>query len=183
MRSSRRDWPRLWSFVRPYRLKAAATFLLALAAAPLALLAPLPLKIAVDSVIGNQPMPWGGRFSLAANLAFVAALLIAITLLMYVQGLLAWLAQTWLGEKLSLDLRAALFRHAQRLSLAYHDRAGATDSVYRIQYDAQSLQFVLVNGLIPLGVSAVTLCGMVIVTARIDRQLAILATAVCPLLY
>jgi ATP-binding cassette subfamily B protein len=183
MRSSRTDWPRLWSFVRPYRLKAAATFLLALTATPLALLAPLPLKIAVDSIVGNHPMPWGGRFSLAANLAFVAALLIAITLLMYVQGLLAWLAQTWLGEKLSLDLRAALFRHAQRLSLAYHDRTGATDSVYRIQYDAQSLQFVLVNGLIPLGVSAVTLCGMVIVTAKIDRQLAIVATAVCPLLY
>jgi len=159
------------------------TFVLALTATPLALLAPLPLKIAVDSVIGNHPMPWVGRLSLTASLAFVAALLIAITLLMYVQGLLAWLAQTWLGEKLSLDLRAALFRHAQRLSLAYHDRAGATDSVYRIQYDAQSLQWVLVNGLIPLGVSALTLGGMVVVTARMDRQLAIVAMAVCPVLY
>jgi ATP-binding cassette subfamily B protein len=159
------------------------TFLLALTATPLALLAPLPLKIAVDSVIGNHPTPWVGRFSLTASLALVAALLIAITLLMYVQGLLAWLAQTWLGEKLSLDLRAALFRHAQRLSIAYHDRAGATDSVYRIQYDAQSLQWVLVNGLIPLGVSTLTLCGMVIVTAKMDRQLAVVAMAVCPVLY
>jgi len=183
MKSVQHAWPRLWTFVRPYRLKAAMTFLLALTAIPLALLAPLPLKIAVDSVIGNHPMPWAGRFSLPVSLAFVAALLIAITLLMYVQGLLAWLAQTWLGEKLSLDLRAALFQHAQRLSLAYHDRAGATDSVYRIQYDAQSLQFVLINGLIPLGVSALTLVGMVIVTARIDRQLAAVAMSVCPVLY
>ena len=116
MKSVQHAWPRLWTFVRPYRLKAAMTFLLALTAIPLALLAPLPLKIAVDSVIGNHPMPWAGRFSLPVSLAFVAALLIAITLLMYVQGLLAWLAQTWLGEKLSLDLRAALFQHAQRLS-------------------------------------------------------------------
>jgi len=168
--------------VRPYRVKLALTFLLALAATPLSLLAPFPVRIAVDSVIGDRPVGWLGVSSLSARLAFVAVLLIGITLLMYLQGLAAWLAQTWLGEKLSLDLRAALFRHAQRLSLAYHDRTGTTDSVYRIQYDAQSLQYV-VNALIPVGTSALTLCGMVVVTSLIDTQLAALALCVCPALY
>jgi ATP-binding cassette subfamily B protein len=120
---------------------------------------------------------------LTARLVFVAVLLVGITLLMYIQGLLAWLGLTWLGEKLSLDLRAALFRHAQRLSLAYHDRTGPTDSVYRIQNDAQSLQFLLTNGLVPLGTSALTLCGMVVVTAMIDLQLAMVGAGVCPILY
>lgn len=175
-------WLRLWGFVRPYRNKALLTFLLGLLATPLSLLAPLPLKIAVDSVIGRNPIPWFPFSSLSARLVFVATLLIAITLLVYLQGLVAWITQTWLGEKLSLDMRAALFRHAQRVSLAYHDRAGTTDSVYRIQYDAQSLQFV-VSGMIPLANAALTLSGMVIVTALIDRPLAIVAVSVCPVLY
>jgi ATP-binding cassette subfamily B protein len=167
------------------------TFLLALLATPLSLLAPWPLRIAVDSIIGSRPMPhflvvpmqWIGVTSLTAQIVSVAAVLVLITLMMYVQGLLSWIAQTWLGEKMALDMRMALFRHAQRLSLAYHDRTGTTDSVYRIQYDAQSLTFVVINGLIPLGTSAVTLCGMVIVTAAIDWQLAIVALLVCPVLY
>jgi len=187
MRSSQSVWPRLWVSVRPYRLQLALTFLLALLATPLSLVAPLPLKIAVDSIIGSRPMPAFiqalGSSSMAGRLTVVGVLLVAITLLIYLQALLSWLAQTWLGEKLVLDLRAALFRHAQRLSLAYHDLKGTTDSVYRIQYDAQSLQFVVVNGLIPLASSALTLCGMVVVTAMIDRELALVALLVCPVLY
>jgi ATP-binding cassette subfamily B protein len=178
-----RVWARMWGFVRPYRIKLFLTFLLALLATPLSLLAPLPLRIAVDSIIGNHPAPWLPYTSMEGKLAFAAALLIGVTLLMYLQGLASWLAQTWIGEKLSLDLRTALFRHAQHLSLGYHDRTGITDSVYRIQYDAQSLQFVMVNGMIPVATSAITLCGMVVVTFLIDRQIAIVALAVCPLLY
>jgi ATP-binding cassette subfamily B protein len=186
-----RLWRRIWEFVRPYRLQAALTALLVLSATPLSLLAPLPVKIAVDSVIGNQPTPraiaalvgFSGLTSLSGRLAIVGSLLVGITLLIYGQGLLSWLAQTWLGEKLALDLRAALFRHAQRLSLAYHDRAGTTDSLYRIQYDAQSVQYVVVNGLLPLLSAALTLIGMIVVTAWIDLQLALVALSVCPALY
>jgi ATP-binding cassette subfamily B protein len=181
----------MWEFVRPYRLHLALTAFLVVCATPLSLLAPLPVKIAVDSVIGAHPAPAPiatlieaiGAGSIGGRLAVVAALLIVVTLLIYGQGLVAWIAQTWLGEKLALDLRAALFRHAQRLSLAYHDRTGTTDSIYRIQYDAQSLQFVVVNALLPLLSAVLTLCGMIAVTAWIDLQLALVALSVCPALY
>src|SRR5260221_2248943 len=90
-------WVRIWSFARPYRIRLALTFLLALLATPLALLAPLPLQIAVDSIIGNRPLPsllaiavkTTGGTALPAELILVAGLLIATTLLMYVQGLLS----------------------------------------------------------------------------------------------
>src|SRR5258708_39524632 len=93
-----RVWPRLWAFVRPYRLRVALTLLLALLATPLSLVAPLPLRIAVDSIIGNQPMPgalalplhWLGLSSVIGRLVLVAAFLVAITVLIYAQGLLAW---------------------------------------------------------------------------------------------
>ena len=56
-----------------------------------------------------------------------------------------WLLETYTSESLVLDFRARLFSHVQRLSLSYHDTKGSSDSVYRIQYDAPSIQYTLVN--------------------------------------
>src|SRR5579863_9363581 len=181
---------RLVAFARPYWLKIAATFLLSLTAAPLTLLTPVPLKIVIDSVIGSKPLPalLAAPLQLFGDnpyvvLSVVAALLVLITFLLYAQGMAVWLASTYLGEQLVLDLRAVLFRHAQRLSLAYHDRTGTTDSVFRIQYDAESLQHVLVDGAIPLVTALLTAVSVVAVTAYINWQLALVSLVVCPILY
>src|SRR5436305_9235306 len=48
---------RLWLEMRPYSGHLAVLFLVSLLGAPLALLVPLPLKIAVDNVIGSRPLP------------------------------------------------------------------------------------------------------------------------------
>ncbi|HMF27596.1 MAG TPA: ABC transporter ATP-binding protein, partial [Candidatus Cybelea sp.] len=113
----------------------------------------------------------------------VAVLLVLITFLLYAQGMAVWLASTYLGERLVLDFRAALFRHAQRLSLAYHDRTGTTDSVFRIQYDAECLQHVLIDGIIPLVSALLTALSVVVVTALLNWQLALVSLVVCPILY
>ena len=177
---------RIVAFARPYWLKVAGTFLLSLAAVPLTLLTPLPLKIAVDNVIGSKPLP-GFLSFIGANtyavLAIVAVLLVFITFLLYAQGMAVWLASTYLGERLVLDFRAALFRHAQRLSLAYHDRTGTTDSVFRIQYDAECFQHVLIDGIIPLVSALMTAVSVVVVTAWLNWQLALVSLVVCPILY
>jgi ATP-binding cassette subfamily B protein len=177
---------RIVAFARPYWLKVGVTFLLSMAAVPLTLLTPLPLKIAVDSVIGSKPLPGFLNF-MGGNpyvvLTAVAVLLVFITLLLYAQGMAVWLASTYLGERLVLDFRAALFRHAQRLSLAYHDRTGTTDSVFRIQYDAECFQHVLIDGIIPLVSALLTAVSVVVVTAWLNWQLALVSLVVCPILY
>jgi ATP-binding cassette, subfamily B, bacterial len=186
----RQVFARIIGFARPYWPHVAGTFLLSLAAAPLTLLTPIPLKIAVDSVIGSKPLP--GFLAAPLHvvgsspyivLAAVSLLLVFITLLLYAQGMAVWLASTYLGERLVLDFRAALFRHAQRLSLAYHDRIGTTDSVFRIQYDAECLQHVLIDGVIPLLSALFTALSVVVVVAWLNWQLAVVSLVVCPVLY
>jgi len=185
----RRVFARIVAFARPYWPQVTGTLLLSLAAAPLTLLTPLPLKVAVDSVIGSKPLPafLAPLHAIGSSpyflLAAVAALLVLITLLLYAQGMAVWLASTYLGERLVLDFRAALFRHAQRLSLAYHDRTGTTDSVFRIQYDAECLQHVLIDGVIPLVGALFTALSVVVVTAWLNWQLALVTLVVCPALY
>ena len=82
-----------------------------------------------------------------------------------------------------LDFRARLFAHVQRLSLSYHDARGSSDAAFRIQYDAPALQYITINGFLPLGSAVLTLCGMIIVMVRLDWQLALVAMAVSPVLY
>ncbi len=92
------------------------------------------------------------------------------------------LLQAYTGERLVFGFRAQVFRHVQRLSLAYHDTRGTADSTHRIQYDTPAIQWIAIDGAIGLLGATLTISGMVIITARIDWQLALVALAVCPLL-
>lgn len=180
---------RILQEARSYWLHIVVLFLLGLLSTPLALLDPVPLKIAIDSVLGTDPLPGfltpivPGvlRDSTQGLLIFAALLVVVVALLSHLRSLVEKLLRSYAGEKLVLDFRARVFRHAQRLSLSYHDRVGTADSIYRIQYDSNALQRVAIEGVIPFVTAAVTLIGMFWVTSTLDFQLALVAMAVSPL--
>jgi ATP-binding cassette subfamily B protein len=161
LRDARPVWPYL-----------ALIFVLGLAEVPIALLLPLPIKLVVDDLVGTHPFP----------LILAAALLVAVGLLQHFQGFASWILQSYTGERLVLRSRARLFEHAQRLSLAYHDRIGTADSLYRIHEDSVPSHYVAVSGLVPIVTSACVLAGLLGVTAWIDAELAAIALIVVPVL-
>ena len=174
---------------RPYWPHLAGLLAVSLLAAPLALLIPVPLKIAVDSVLGSQPVPGALDAILpSAVTASDTALLVALGLLFVLIAVLNQLQEmgslvlgTYTGERLLAIFRARLFRHVQRLSFTYHDSRGVTDSAYRIQYDASNLRDI-VDSLFPLISSAATFAAMLYVVAKIDWTLALVAIAVSPII-
>src|SRR2546428_7844611 len=99
---------RLFSQARPYWPHVAALFLLSLLSSPLSLLGPLPLKIAVDSVIGSHPLPHviapfvpeAIAHSPAALPAIALGLLVAGPLLRQVQGPTHTLLPAYVQQKL-----------------------------------------------------------------------------------
>jgi ATP-binding cassette subfamily B protein len=182
---------RLLRQAKPYWLHIVGIFLLSLLSTPLALLAPLPLAIAVDSVVGSEPppgflsavLPADLLASETAMLAFAAVLLVTIALLSRLRSLASSLLRTYTGQKLVLDYQARLFRHGQRLSLSYHDSRGTSDSIYRIKYDSSAIRYIAIDGVIPFITAAFTLASMLYVTFRLDWQLATVALAVSPVLF
>jgi len=182
---------RLLGLARPCWAHIGGLFLLSVLWTPLALLTPLPLKIAVDSVIGSRPVPGfldtllpeAATRSSAAVLALAAGLVLAVALLSETLQVVENVLREYTGGKLTLNLRAQLFRHAQRLSLSYHDSRGVTDSTYRIQYDAPAIQWIVIDGVMPIITAVFTLAGMAYVTARINLQLAVVAMAVAPVMF
>jgi ATP-binding cassette subfamily B protein len=184
-----RIYRRLLLQARGYWRHIGGLFVLGLLATPLSLLLPLPLKVAVDNVIGDEPAPgWLGFLpdsvteSKRGLLVAVAVLVVLIALASQLVAFANTVLETYTGEKLKFGFRTTLFRHIQRLSLGYHDRRGVTDSLYRIQYDAPAIQWIAVNGVTPFISSGLMLVGMFAVTASIDWQLALVALTVSPVL-
>jgi ATP-binding cassette, subfamily B, bacterial len=182
---------RLLAEARPYWPHIAGILLITLLSTPVSLLIPLPLKIAVDSVLGSHPLP---TFlepvipqaiigSTNGMLTFVIVLTMLVALLGGLQRVGSTLLRTYAGEKLTLAFRTKLFRHVQRLSVSYHDSRGTSDSTYRIQYDAPAIQWIAIQGFIPFIAAGLTLAGMIYIVARLDWQLAVVAIAISPILY
>jgi len=180
---------RLGREIRPFAWLIAGCFVVAILATPLTLLTPLPLKLMVDSVLGDHPLPGfvaavvpdaiehGGSL-----LVFVAGMFAGVAVASQLQELVQTVLQTYTGEKVVLRFRSKLFRRSQRLSLMYHDRVGTADSTYRVIEDAKAVQYIATDTLISLVTAVATLVGMIVVTFMVDWQLALVAIAVIPLL-
>lgn len=186
-----RIYHRILEQARPCWLALVGILFLALLTTPLSLLLPLPLKIAVDSVIGSHPLPQllakalprSATESATAKLIVAACMLMGISILFNLQSLASWLLQTYTGEKLVFDLRTRLFWHVQRLSLSFYERRGTRDTAYRIEHDAPAIQFIIVQGMIPFLTAIVSFTAMMYVTARISWRLACIAVALSPVLF
>lgn len=181
---------RLLGAMAPYWRGLLGLLALHLVATPLVLLQPVPLKLAIDSVVLDHPVPGlldtvlpGVLTATPMRLLLVAGLLqVLVMALIQAQSLGVYVGNTAVGERMTLGFRARLFRHVQRLSLAFHDRRGTYESLYRIEYDAPSLQHTA-DTVIPFISSAVTLVVILAVTARIDLQLALIALLITPVLF
>ncbi|SEQ70350.1 ABC transporter ATP-binding protein [Streptomyces radiopugnans] len=144
-RSAVRSLLRLWPFVRPVRARLFTAAFVAILASCLGLVIPLILKWMVDGPIAARDTGgvWLGGTLLLAVGVLEAALF----------GLRRWLVARPLAG-VEASMRAALFRHLQRLPVAFHDRwasgqllSRATGDLHLIRlFLAFPLTFLLVNG-------------------------------------
>ncbi|GAA4744237.1 ABC transporter ATP-binding protein [Flavisolibacter ginsenosidimutans] len=182
---------RIWLQARPFWGQIVLLFFLSLLATPIALLKPYAVKLVIDSAFGHEPLPVfirfffaeGYKFSFTAIIFAAAALVIITALAENLLMLVNWVLTTYTGEKLVLHFRTRLFNHLQRLSLAYHDTAGTSDSLYRLQWDTTGIRTLLLGNVAPLFSSFLTLFAMVGVIFFINVPLAIIAVSVIPPLF
>ncbi|WP_078849508.1 ABC transporter ATP-binding protein [Streptomyces sp. NRRL F-5126] len=136
---------RLWPYVRPVRLRMSVAAVIAIVASCLGLVFPLVLKWMVDGPIAHRDTGgvWRGALILLLLGAAEAGLF----------GLRRWLVARPLAG-IEAAMRADLYRHLQRLPVAFHDRwpsgqllsRGTTDLMLLRQFLSFPLMFLLVNG-------------------------------------
>jgi ABC-type multidrug transport system fused ATPase/permease subunit len=181
--------PRVLHYLKPYWPAALGAAGISVTLALMSLVAPWPLKILFDSVLSSHPLPG----FLVPVLGPVAGDAVFLTVVVVLGGfaltavgngfkVLGSYVETRLSQNMVLDLRSDLFRHAQRLSLAYHDRKKSGTLIFAINFQANSAAG-LVMAILPLAQSALTLVGMFWITYTIDPALALLSLTVVPFLY
>jgi ATP-binding cassette subfamily B protein len=184
-----RSWkllPRAFPYLRPYRGKAALSVALTVLSAAAALAEPIPFAFIIDTVIAQrEPPEWlSSIVGEQPGALIITAVLASLALTLATGGLTVVneYLTTSVDQRMVLDFRSDLFRHVQRLSLTFHDNMKTGQLMYQVNNQADSLGQIIVS-LPSFAQSFLTLGGMLYVTYRIDPYLALLTTAVVPVVY
>lgn len=180
---------RVLRYLRPRWKLAATSVVLTVLASLAALLTPWPLKIVVDNVLQKHPLPATlthllGSFGTdrIALLIFAALASLLVALMMNGLHVANNFVNTKIDQFITLDFRSQLFLHAQRMSLAFHDRRRSGMIIYAINNQGSAPAGLIMT--IPvLAEAALTLVGMFWISFRMDRELALVSLAVVPFLY
>ncbi len=145
---------------------------------------PWPLKVVIDNVLRAQPLAFNWLPPLSRRQLLVGSCIVLV-LLYFLVGAIN-LASNYvtisIGQRMVNDLRAQLFDHLQRLSLAFHRRREIGDLMVRIAYDTMSVQTIAMNGLFQMLSAGTMLAAMLCVMVRVDLVLCLVAVAIIPLL-
>src|SRR6266567_4122713 len=180
---------RAFEDLRPYLWPIVVLLIISLIAVPITLIVPLPIKLLVDGVLGSQPLPGyltvfvGSQLSKSLTLWLAIIILMGTAVVTYLQNLVNIWYTNKVGNRMTLDVRARLFRQMQRLSIAYHDTMGAADSAYRTLNDAPMLRSFGIDSMIPLATSILTIGAIILVMVYFDWQLALVALLVSPVMF
>ena len=171
--------------MRPYLGRLLVAVVGVMLASSSEVLKPWPLKIVIDNVLGGAPVAnrWVPVMTRGELLLAACAGLVAIYAILGVINVINNYLTISIGQMMVNDLRARLFDHLQRLSLAFHRRREIGDLMVRITYDTFSVQTIAMNGFFPVLAALVLLGGMFTVMIRIDATLTMVALAIVPFLF
>jgi ATP-binding cassette subfamily B protein len=182
-----RDFPTVMHYVKPYKKLTFTSFAMIGAGAAVALMTPWPLAIVIDTVLGNKPVgtllgPVLSGLSKYELLGVAVAGSLLITALQSGLGVFDNYVNTKLESKMILDLRSDLFRHAQRLSLSFHDKTRTGQLMFQLTNGADAVGHIAVQ-VPPLVQAAATIVGMFFIAYLIDPWLAVISLSIVPFIY
>ncbi|MCH7639455.1 MAG: ABC transporter ATP-binding protein, partial [Bacteroidetes bacterium] len=164
----------VWPYTRRHRGLLGGSFAALFTTVGLRVLEPWPLKMVFDRVL----MPAQGAPSLDGE-SPVMVLLVAGAAVVLITAGRAWMGYlnrvgfALVGNRVLTDVRGALYRHLQCLSLSFHSRTRAGDLVIRVISDIGMLQDVVVTALMPLIGSLLVLVVMAALLITLNLPLAL----------
>lgn len=163
---------RLMNYIRPYLPRLAAAGLCIILASAANLYVPWILKDVIDKVLSERDM-----FMLNTIAGGIVVIYFLRGIFFYGQTYL----MSFIGQKVIIDIREAVYRHLQRLSLAYYEKRQTGAIMSYITNDVAALQGALVDSVIELVTEGVTLIGSIGAMIYLDWKLSLLTFVTLPL--
>ena len=162
---------RLLRYLRPYIGITTTAILMLLALAVLELAGPYLTKVAIDRAIPARDLHLIALLGGAMAIALVAQFALE-----YGQTVLT----AYIGQRVMVDLRQAIFRKLQRLSIAFYDRNPVGRLMTRVTSDVETLNDMFTGGVVALFGDVFTLVVIMAWMLAVDVRLSLVSFAVIP---
>ena len=151
---------------------------------------PWPLKIVIDNVVGNHPLPaplqWISMVFPAQNKMQLAAVAAISFVIITALGSLAGYLDNYYNEKVAQyvanDLRRKMYHHLQHLSLSYYDSHQTGKLLSTITADVSTVQDFASSTLLTILIDGLTILGMIGIMFYLNSDFTLVALAVAPFL-
>jgi ABC-type multidrug transport system fused ATPase/permease subunit len=179
------------SLLRPYRPKLVLIFLAMLLETVMSLAAPWPLKIILDSVVGNHKIaPWLrhllGPLTENTHRLHIAALASLVFVLIAVAGSVATYIDNYytesVGQWVAHDLRMRVYQHLQKLSLSYYSTHETGTILSTLTTDIQTIEGFASSSTLNILVDMLTILCMLGLMFWLNWDFTLIAVAVTPFL-
>jgi ATP-binding cassette subfamily B protein len=166
-----RDTSRILALFRPYRVRLAAVLVLIVVSSGIAILQPFLLRQALDVGIleHNEKV---------LTLTVLAMIAIAV----FTNATSVW--QTYMsnvvGQRVMHDLRASVYQHLQKMSLAFFTRTRTGEVQSRIANDIGGLDSVVTTTATTIAQNATTVIASLVAMCLLDWRLAIISLVFVP---
>ena len=164
---------RVLSYLKPFRMLAAVTFVCAGLATALELIPPYLVKVIIDDVIQSKH---------PEMLPGVLGALLGSYVLRNLVSSMRVRFNNLLEQKAVHALRMQVFGALQRLSLSYFENRSTGEIMTRVTSDTEHVERIFVDGLEGLLTASLTLIGITIMLFVLNWKLALLSLVPIPIL-
>src|SRR5689334_19784507 len=162
---------RIVALFKPYRARLSGLLGLIVFSAALGVVPAFLLKGVIEAIVrhDNEKLSW------------FAGGMILIAIASGVLGVVQTLLSNQVGQRVMHDLRAAVFRHLQRLSLAFFTRTRTGEVQSRISNDIGGVQGVVTSTATSIASNVTTVIATMVAMLALSWELAVFAFALIPI--
>jgi ATP-binding cassette subfamily B protein len=167
----KRDGHRILALFRPYRMRLTAVLVLIVISAGVSMLSPFLLRQALDV---------GIRLHNNQVLTLTVLGMLGIAIFTAATGVWQTYMSNSVGQRVMHDLRTAVYRHLQRMSLAFFTRTRTGEVQSRIANDIGGLESVVTTTATSIASNVTTVIASVVAMCLLDWRLALISLVFVP---
>ena len=178
---------RLLTYLRPYRWQVTIAIVSIVLKTFCDVMGPYLVKVAIDRYLAPTKSTHSGLSNWLSprpitGIAQISLIYLGLLIFGFVLDFLKTYFVQWVGQKIMFDLRSQIFRHLQRMHVAFYDKNPVGRLVTRVTTDVDALNEMFTSGLDAIFEDVFVLAGIVGVMLWMNWKLALITFAVLPLI-
>ncbi|MFY9682520.1 MAG: ABC transporter ATP-binding protein [Candidatus Sulfotelmatobacter sp.] len=179
---------RLLKYLRPYRWQVTIALVSIILKSFADVLGPYLTKVAIDRYLAPREAAtatssgiwsWLSQNAIT-GIAQLAGIYVGLLVFSFLLEFLQTYFMQWTGQKVMFDLRRQIFRHLQRLHVAFFDKNPVGRLVTRVTTDVDALNEMFTSGVVSIFEDIFVLAGILGVMLCMNWKLALITFAVLP---